>query len=124
MLLASFAIIYFFTCIVELYKKEIKFRNETRKIILFIMTFIFLLITNFQPWYIMWMFPFLIWQKSDNIKLIVGISIISEFANSVFLQYGEGWRYGTPFVFMLWISTGIYKIIIDRKRIKLLKQKG
>ena len=124
MLLASFAIIYFFTCIVELYKKEIKFRNETRKIILFILAFIFLLITNFQPWYIMWMFPFLIWQKSDDIKLIVGISIISEFANSVFLQYGEGWRYGTPFVFMLWISTGIYKIIIDRKRIKLLKQKS
>lgn len=118
MLLESFIIIYFFTCITLLNKNEIKLRKEFQKANYFIMAFLFLLITNFQPWYIMWLFPCLMWQKADDIKLIVCISIISQFANSVFLQYGEGWRYGTPFIFILWLSTCISKIIIDRYRIK------
>lgn len=120
-LLRCFIIIYFFTCIVLLNKKEIKFGKEIKKANYFIMAFLFLLITQFQPWYIMWLFPCLMWQKSDDIKLIIQISLISQFANSVFLIHGEGWRYGVPFVFILWIGICIAKIIIDKKRIDLLK---
>lgn len=120
-LLGMFAIIYFFTCIVLINKKQIKFGKEIKKANYFIIAFLFLLITQFQPWYIMWLFPCLIWQKSDDIKLILQIALLSQFANSVFLIYGEGWKYGTPFVFILWIVIAISKIIIDRNRIKLLK---
>lgn len=99
--LGCFVIIYFFTCVILLNKKQIKFRKEMQKANYFIMAFLFLLITNFQPWYIMWLFPALIWQKSDDIRLIVQISLVSQFANSVFLINGEGWKNGTPFVFVM-----------------------
>lgn len=104
-MLDIFVIIYFFACVIMLNKKDIKFRKEIQKANYFIMAFLFLLITNFQPWYIMWLFPCLIWQKAEDIKLIIQISLISQFANSIFLTYGEGWRYGTPFVLFMVIGT-------------------
>ena len=100
-LLKCFVIIYFFSCIVLLNKKDIKFRKEIQKANYFIIAFLFLLITNFQPWYIMWLFPCLIWQKAEDIKLIIQVSLASQFANSIFLIYGEGWKYGTPFTFIM-----------------------
>lgn len=115
-LLECFTIVYFFTCVILLNKKEIKFRKEIQIANYFIMAFLFLLITNFQPWYIMWLFPCLIWQKAEDIKLIIQISLISQFANSVFLTYGEGWRYGTPFTFCM--ITGVLISIIYNTRMK------
>ncbi len=121
-LLGAFTIIYFFTCIILLNKKEIKLREEMRKANYFIMAFLFLLITNFQPWYIMWLFPLLMWQKAETIRWIPQIAIISQFANSIFLTYGEGWQNGIPFTFVLVVgSLGIWivneKIKNRRKRI-------
>ena len=80
----------------------------------FIMAFLFLLITNFQPWYIMWLFPALIWQKADDIRLIMQISLVSQFANSVFLINGEGWKNGTPFVFVM--VTSILGLVLYQTR--------
>lgn len=83
------------------------------------MAFLFLLITNFQPWYIMWLFPCLIWQNAEDIKLIIQISLISEFSNSVFLVYSEGWKNGVPFTFFM--ITGILFAALYNSKIK--KQK-
>lgn len=114
-LLGIFVIIYCIECIILLNKKEIKFRKEIQKANYFIMAFLFLLITNFQPWYIMWLFPCLMWQKSEDIRLIVKISLISQFANSIFLIYGEGWRNGTPFTFFMVLGT-LIAVLYDMKR--------
>lgn len=117
-LLGGFTIIYFFTCVILLNQKEIRLRTEMKKANYFIMAFLFLLITNFQPWYIMWLFPLLMWQSAENIRWIPQIALMSEFANSIFLTYGEGWRNGTPFTFVFVVgSLGIW--IINQK----LKQK-
>ena len=99
--LGVFIIIYFFTCLTLLYKKQIRFREEMRKTEYFLIAFIFLLITNFQTWYIMWLFPLMMWQKKKVIQFVVQIALISQFANSVFLINGEGWRNGTPFTFFM-----------------------
>lgn len=118
-LLGAFTIVYFFTCVILLNQKEIRFRTEMKKANYFIMAFLFLLITNFQPWYIMWLFPLLIWQSAENIRWIPQIALISEFANSIFLTYGEGWQKGTPFTFVFIVgSLGMW--IVNEK----LKQKG
>ena len=100
-ILISFIIIYFFTCLTLLYKKHIRFREEMRKTEYFLIAFLFLLITNFQTWYIMWLFPLMMWQKKRMIQFVVQIALISQFANSVFLINGEGWRNGTPFTFFM-----------------------
>lgn len=119
LLLEIFVIIYFFTCITIINKKEIKFSKEIQKANYFIIAFLFLLITNFQPWYIMWLFPCLIWQKSEDIKLIIQVSLISQFANSVFLINGEGWKNGTPFSYFMVLGTLIVVIYNTRKPKKL-----
>ncbi len=114
LLLGTFVIIYFFTCVILLNKKQIRLREELKKANYFIMAFLFLLITNFQPWYIIWLFPLLIWQKAENILWIPQIAIITEFANSIFLTYGEGWKNGIPFTFIVLVgSLGIW--IINNK---------
>lgn len=114
-LLQCFTVIYVFKCIDLLFKKEIKLQAELQSANYFIMAFLFLLITNFQPWYIMWLFPCLIWQKSKVIMLTIQISLASQFANTVFLAYGEGWTYGTPFTFLFIVST-LVSYIIYRER--------
>ena len=115
-LLGAFTIIYFFTNIILLNKKQIRFREEMEQANYFMMAFLFLLITNFQPWYIMWLFPLLMWQKSEDIKLIVPISLISQYANSIFLIYGEGWRYGIPFTFFMVVGTLIVVLYNTRTK--------
>ncbi len=100
-LLISFIIIYFFYCIILLFKPKIKFKKEAKSIEYFLIAFLFLLITNFQPWYIMWIFPLIIWQSSKNMKLIIQISLIAQFSNSIFLAYSENWKNGTPFTFFM-----------------------
>lgn len=117
-LLGAFTIIYFFTCVILLNKKEIRFREEMRKANYFIMAFLFLLITNFQPWYIMWLFPLLMWQKAEMIRWIPQIAIISQFANSVFLTYGEGWQNGTPFTFILVVGSLSMWIVNEKQKRK------
>lgn len=113
-LLGAFTIIYFFTCIVLLNKKEIRLKDEMKKANYFVMAFLFLLITNFQPWYVIWLFPLLMWQSAENIRWIPQIAIITEFANSIFLTYGEGWQNGVPFTFVLIVgSLGIW--IVNQK---------
>ena len=113
-LLGTFAIIYFFSCVILLNKKEIRLKDEIKKANYFIMAFLFLLITNFQPWYIMWLFPLIMWQKAEIIKWIPQVALISEFANSIFLTYSERWQNGTPFTFVFVVgSLGIW-IINDK----------
>ena len=54
------------------------------------------------------------WQSAENIKWIPQIALISQFANSIFLTYGEGWRNGTPFTFIFVVgSLGTY--IVNQK---------
>lgn len=117
-LLIAFVIVYFFTCVTLLNKKTIVFRTEIKKANYFIMIFLFLLITNFQPWYILWLFPLLPWQSAENIKWITQIAIISEFANSIFLTYGEGWQNGTPFVFVFVVASLGIRILNQEMRRK------
>ena len=114
-LLGGFIIIYLFTCITLISKRQIKFGKEIRKCEYFLIAFLFLLITNFQTWYIMWLFPLLMWQKAKNIKLITQISIISQFANSVFMINGEGWQNGTPFTFFMLLGACAC-LLIERER--------
>lgn len=115
-LLGVFTIIYASYCIILLNKKNISLRKEMQNANYFIMIFLFFLITNFQPWYIMWLFPLIIWQKAENIRWIIQISLIAEFANSIFLAYTERWTNGTPFVYIL--TTASLAMWIINEKIK------
>ena len=89
----------------------------------FLLALIFILITNFQPWYLMWLVPVMMWQKPANLKLIIGILIVSQFANAVFMLMGEAWQNGAIFVLCMLIGSLIYVAInkINQKS-KLLEK--
>lgn len=117
-LLICFIITYLFCNVRLLLKKEIKFGKEIKKYEYFIIAFLFLLITNFEPWYIMWIFPLMLWQKSNHIKMIIQISIIAEFANSVFLAYSENWQYGIIYTVLMLLGITGCILYNNRKIIK------
>lgn len=115
-LLLIFIYIYASRCLILLAKPQINFAKEAKEVEYFLIAFLFLIITNFQPWYIMWLFPLLMWQDSKNIKLIVQISLISQFANSIFLAYTENWINGIPFTFCMLLGVTICICINNRKK--------
>ena len=116
-LLEFFTLAYIVYCIRILLEEDIKFDINMRILFIFVLAFLFLLITNFQPWYFMWLVPFMIWQKSDNIKLIVQMQLMTLVANMVFLIYSENYKYGVPF-FTIFVF-GILLCIIENKNSRI-----
>lgn len=119
--LDTFVIIYIFECFTLLFMKNVKFFKSMRKLYYFLIVFLFLLITNFQPWYFMWLVPVIIWQKSDNIKLITQMQIMTLVANIVFLIYSEKYVYGVPFFCIFVIGILCCIIYNKNKRINRIK---
>ncbi len=116
-LLVGFAYIFSIKNLCLLFKPNIKIKKEMTHNLYFVMIFLFVLITNFQPWYIMWLFPLMIWQKASNIKLIVQTGLISMYANSVFLINGEQWRYGVYFYLILTTCMILFTLYNNKNKI-------
>ena len=114
--LLFFTIIYTMFCVALLMAKKIKFYKCMRELFYFMLTFLFLLITNFQPWYFMWLVPFMLWQKAENIKLIVQMQLMTLIANMVFLIHSENFIYGVPF-FIVFVFGTLLCIIENKKQI-------
>lgn len=83
--LGIFAISYITIVLKLLLKKEINkitFQKMIRTYQVFLIIFTFVLITNFNPWYVIWLFPTLFWQKAKGIRLTLYLSLgaISSYA--------------------------------------------
>ena len=106
---AVFAIIYIKFCIDMLLCKEIKIQKVLRKysfcLLLFIMS-----LSNFQQWYLMWLFATLPWQKPNTIRNIIGLSIASELGNTIYMFKVESYKYDAHFVIIIAIIFIIWKI--------------
>ena len=63
----------------------------------------------------MWVFPVIMWQKPNTLKVMALVGIISEFANSVFLLNGEGYINGTPFVIIMIAATLGLALAIEKQ---------
>lgn len=113
-MLYMFVIIYTYICAMLLVKPNIKFNIEMKKFFYILSAFIFLLITNFQPWYLIWLSPFIIWQKGKNMKLIIQMQLMTLIANIVFLIYSENFIYGVPF-FVIFVTGTLICIIKNKK---------
>ena len=62
----------------------------------------------------MWLVPVMMWQKSENIKLIIQMQLMTLIANIVFLIYSENFKYGVPY-FMIFLF-GILICIIENEK--------
>ena len=62
--------------------KELTFNKTIRTYQIFLIVFTFILITNFNSWYIVWLFPTLMWQKAKNIRttLYLSLGVLNSYA--------------------------------------------
>lgn len=120
-LLTIFVLLFIMKCIYLLSYSKLCFRKEMRTLFSFVLAFVFLLITNFQPWYLIWLTPFMIWQKSDNIKLLIQMQLMTLIANCVFLLYSENYIHGVKF-FITYV-VGVLLCYMFNKRHRLILKK-
>ncbi len=120
---AIFFIYYFKFCIDLLTMKEIKWNNIIKKYNTALILFS-LMLGTFQTWYIIWIFTSMMWQKSNMIKNIIGISLIAEIANSVYMFKQESYFYDRYFVGMIIILLLTWQILTNKNIFtKLFKKK-
>lgn len=110
--LAIFAIFYGYVCIKLLLQKEIKFNTTIKKYNAILLIFTFILITNFNPWYIMWLYPTMFWLNSKSQTTILALSYSSEIANfaSFALLSEEAWL-GIPYLVIMFAGAGVIKLL-------------
>lgn len=122
-LLITFIALYTIYCLKLLNMKEIKFSKIMKEANSFLVMFIFLLITNFQPWYMIWLYTTFMWQKKENIKLIVTATLFGELANVIFFMWSEHYTNGIYYSLLFYILVlgyiGINKILKNRKLTKM-----
>ena len=91
-------IMYYLKMFIDLItEKDIKIYKIMKKYNIALILFI-LILTNCQQWYLMWLFATIMWQKSYIINGIIGGSIITEIANSIYMFKTESYLYDTYFI--------------------------
>ena len=110
-------------CIDLITQKDIKLYKTLRKYNTALILFL-LILTTFQQWYLVWLFATIMWQKPNMIRNIVGLSLITEIANSIYMFKSEWFIYDIYFVgiiiclFIAWqLNTNKYAFKDRRKQI-------
>lgn len=123
--LAVFAAYYIYVVIRILISKNIRIQEIMKKYNFILLIFTFVLITNFNPWYILWFYPTIFYLRGKSIKNILHVSYAAEMGNLVsFALWSEVQRLGiTYFITMLVLTIGLNiinsgKIEIKSRRIK------
>ena len=100
-LLAVFAILYVYTVIKLLLNNNTEiFSSYIREYSTLLYIFTFILITNFNSWYILWLFPTLMFLNGKNIRLIINLSYAVEVAYiGSFALYSEAQNLGVLYIF-------------------------
>lgn len=103
-LIVGFTFICIILYINTLTRKNLTINYALKQYNTLLYIFVPLIITSFQPWYIMWFFPTMIYQNGKTIKRIIGISIVSQIANCTFLLHSENYLYTTHFITIMIIG--------------------
>lgn len=114
--LTAFTIYYIYVVVKILLQKEIKWNDVMKKYHIILMLFTFIVITNFNPWYIMWLFPTVIWTKGMSIKNVLNLSYASQMGNILgFALYSEEEVLGIPYFIIMIVLTIILNNVKDKK---------
>lgn len=119
----GFFIYYFKMCIDLLTTKHIKIKTSLRKYNIAIILFL-LVLTNSQQWYLMWLFATIIWQKTNMIKNIIGISAITQIANSIYMFEYESYIFDEYYVGIIICLFIIWMVITNKKERRTIGQVG
>lgn len=95
-----FVVIYLYK-IIKLEKTKEKNNSDSAMVYKnLLILFLFLVITNFRAWYIMWLFGLIPVLKVVDIKEIIAISFAGEIANVIYYSLGDSYIY-SMFYFLI-----------------------
>lgn len=122
-ILPIFAIIYITFLFILLFKKDINIKKIMKDYNLVMLLFIFIVLTNFQKWYILWILPTIMWQSEKMQKFIVYLTITAIIPSfGYFLAQGDPWTVGIGYSAKILIMS-ITLLIIDIFENKILTMK-
>ncbi len=117
----AFVLFYIYVIIKLLLQKKISFRKTIRKYNIILIIFTFIIITNFNAWYVMWLFPTIFWLKGKSIKTILNLSYACTIANIMnFALISEDEKLGIPYVIIMFTVTLL--LSYNRKKQKEIKK--
>ncbi len=119
--LGIFVIIYFIVCLKILLSKKIVLKDLMNKFFYIIISFTFLLLTNFQPWYIIWLSSFFMLLSAKNIRIYLNIQKTFSITYPCILLNSNIYVGLTLYIFTLFVLADIYVRML--KEIKNKKNK-
>lgn len=115
--LITFVIFYAIVVIKLLLQKQIRFYEVIRKYHVFLWLFVFVLITNYNTWYMLWLFPNVLYLRGRAIKRVLNLATGSQVAMQVtYLYLGEYQILGFVFLGILIGIVVAGEVVVRRKR--------
>lgn len=115
-----FLVTYIICLVILLFKKEIKLKEICNKYNIFMLIFVFIVITNFQRWYIMWLFPTVLWSGKKIKQFIIANSITSIIPILIYFVIGTDafnfGMYNSVITVALAVIFSSMKITIENKK--------
>lgn len=103
-----FAIVYINTIIILLFKKDISIKEIFSKYNYIMLIFIFIVLTNFQQWYILWLIPTIMWQSLNMRKFIIYLSITAIIPSFNYFRIGtDAWIFGIGYSLAIIIMSSV-----------------
>lgn len=111
-----FVITYCFDFLI--FPKDNKITQMLRKYNIILMLFI-LILTNCHQWYLIWLFATIMWQKPNMIRNIIGVSAITEIANTIYMFKVESYIYDLYYVGIITVLSIMWIIANQKSHQKL-----
>lgn len=83
-----------------------------------ILMFFILILTTCHQWYLIWLFATMAWQKPNMIRNIIGVSAITEIANTIYMFRVESYIYDLYYVGIITVLSIMWIIITNKKIFK------
>lgn len=119
----GFMLAYMIIYITEIFKlfmtqKTYTWEEMMQKYNGLLLLFIFVVITNLQPWYFTWILPTIFWQKKSTKKLLQTITIIAILSTSVYFLFNESYVYGQYYICVFALLIAIMILLQKKELIK------
>lgn len=121
-----FVAIYIAIVFATLFKRKIQLKDIMRKYNFVMLLFIFGVLATFQKWYIIWLFPTLIWQKKNMKRFLIYLTITAILPSIKYFMvgqelYSDGMLYSTN---MLIIAVELLLVdVLSRKFRRLIQHR-
>ena len=108
------AIIYCIMLIRLLFKNKFNFKDIMKRYNVIMIIFIFLCLTTFQKWYVLWLFPTMLWQNRNMKNFIINLTIMGIVPAFIFFliendSFNYGIYYSITMLVLALISTVLWK---------------